>query len=268
MLGVVERSERERVLNMTTMTTSKWLTPVAVLVLAGVTWLWATRGGAAPSGAATQSAPVTAATAQPDSDATAAPAPAHTPTPAPDPQARIRHDAYLSAAARAVDRYRCVDTDERSCEFNSTAASSEAEALWLAQHGYPSQADLEEYPALSVPQLDARAAHDPAFAALRARRRIEDGELGVGLTQLMNLTKRGNLYALYEMSRAYRNKDIYDSAAYLRLAYLFGDRRAATELYAQFSTFDMPMLNVVDKRAADLRLKMFPGMPVQPRPFE
>lgn len=255
-------------LSMTTRTTSRWLTIVAVLLLACVTWLWLTRGDVAQSNVTKPPVTITAGSAQQNADHTAPSVPAHIARGADASQRLVAQNAYLSAADRAMDRYRCVDTEDRSCKYNSIAASSEAEALWLAQHGYPSQADIEAYPSLSVMELDERAARDPAFAALRARRRIEDGELGAGLSQLIGLVKRGNLYALYEMSRAYQGKDVYDSAAYLRLAYLFGDRRAAAELYTQFSDIDIPMLNVIDERAASLRVTMFPGVLIQPRPFE
>lgn len=258
---------------MATATTPKWLIRIALLALAlaAVAWFFATRGDATKDVATTDSAPVATAPAESERDITAEPAPRHTSDLAPDvQQRRSQSDAQMSAASRAMVRYHCIDIDdrERVCDGDATAASNEVEALWLAQHGYPSRADMEEYPSLSVSELDARALHDPAFAVLRARRRIEDGERGTGLTQLMRLAQRGDLYALYEMSRAYRNTDIYDSGAYLRLAYTFGDRRAARELYATFPNFGIPEFDLIDKRAASLRLTMFPGLTVPPRPFE
>lgn len=203
---------------------------------------------------------------------------ARAPTSPPAPETAVRRlaaDSGSSAVDVALARFGCVANDAfDKCRFerDPLEASGPKEALWLTRHGYPSRADLERYPTMSDAELDELAKKDRAFAILRARREIEQGQLG-GLTELMYLARAGNLYALYEMSRAYHDvesiADFYDAAAYLRVAYLLGDRRAATELYARFPDWAVPSsLALIDARAARLRARMFPGMPADLRPYE
>lgn len=183
-------------------------------------------------------------------------------------------DSGTRAAEAAMARFGC-DVESVACrsEDDANTAGGPKEALWLARHGYPSRADLESYPVLSNAELDELANQDRAFAILRARRQIEQGQVGEGLTALMYLARAGNSYALYEMSRAYREVEeianFYDAAAYLRLAYMLGDRRAATELYTQFPDWVVPSsMRLIDSRAASLRITMLPKTATDPRPFD
>src|SRR5690606_15417979 len=85
-----------------------------------------------------------------------------------------------------------------------------------------------------------------------ASRLIEHGRRAEGIDMLQQASLAGSVYANYELSNAYFGVDNVDSAAYLRLAFLLGDAKAARELYSRFPKFGPAEWVYVDRRALRL----------------
>jgi len=90
-----------------------------------------------------------------------------------------------------------------------------------------------------------------------------------GQVMLRDQALSGNFYAFYAMSESYREAktpNLVDSAAYLRLAYILGDNKAASEI-AKMKLTSIEIA-AADSRASQL-FKGFAGDQVpDPRPQE
>ncbi|MDT3470029.1 hypothetical protein [Stenotrophomonas maltophilia] len=113
-------------------------------------------------------------------------------------------------------------------------AKSQEEAEWLIRHKYPSQAELERLRSESLDILQQKAsAGDPTAAAVLGKRIAMEKNFMDGQVMLRNQVLSGNFYALYAISESYRESKVpnpVDGAAYLRLAYIMGDHKAAIEI--------------------------------------
>nr|WP_319024056.1 hypothetical protein [Xanthomonas axonopodis] len=150
-------------------------------------------------------------------------------------------------------------------------ANSEAEAKWLFSHGYPTEAELARLETLSLDQLKAESqAGNQAATVIYGKKTALNGPFYNGIDILRRAAVAGNLYAYYGLSDVYasdgKNKNLVDSLAYLRLAYIIGDSKASGEIARRgLSTVE----NVVaDERAASLYKTFSKYQRPSPRPIE
>ncbi|WP_243391151.1 hypothetical protein [Xanthomonas prunicola] len=167
--------------------------------------------------------------------------------------------------------YRC-QRGAYACPISSPlVANSQAEAQWLLAHGYPSHAERARLDRMDLAQLKAESqAGNSVATVLHGTRTAVSGRFHPGLAILSKAAAAGNLYAYYGLSEVYASdtahKNLVDSAAYLRLAYLLGDGKAAAAIAAKgLSSIE----NVVaDERAAALYQTFAKNRQPSPRPFE
>ncbi|CDF59747.1 conserved exported hypothetical protein [Xanthomonas citri pv. fuscans] len=110
-------------------------------------------------------------------------------------------------------------------------ASSQAEAHWLIAHGYPSPAEHARLSKLDLAQLQAESqAGNQAATVFYGSKTALSGRFQSGVAILRKAAATGTIYAYYGLSEAYLGdtpqKNLVESAAFLRLAYLLGDRKA------------------------------------------
>lgn len=149
-------------------------------------------------------------------------------------------------------------------------AASKAEAEWLVRHQYPSEAELNRMQALSLDALQQEASlGNPSAAAVLGKRISLEKDFLEGQVMLRDQALSGNFYAFYAMSESYREAktpNLVDGAAYLRLAYILGDNKAASEI-AKMKLTSIEIA-AADSRASQL-FKGFAGDQVpDPRPQE
>ncbi|WNH53870.1 hypothetical protein [Stenotrophomonas oahuensis] len=146
------------------------------------------------------------------------------------------------------------------------------EARWLVEHGYPTKDEQQRLKALTLSQVKAEAdAGSPSAKVVYASKlSLEPGKFHSGALLLHDQAVAGNLYAYYGLSEAYwnsnDNRNLVDSAAYLRVAYLLGDSRAGD----QIGTLKLSQaeLAVADQRAASLLNTFAGGLQTSRRPLE
>lgn len=133
-------------------------------------------------------------------------------------------------------------------------ARSPNEASWLFNHGYPSTSEKARLEALSRDDLKREADSGNRAAAVELGRRValEENTLD-GKILLRKQAQEGNIYAYYglaDVSAKASPPSLVDSAAYLRMAYMLGDDRAAQEIARMRLT--SAELVAADKRASHL----------------
>lgn len=158
------------------------------------------------------------------------------------------------------------------CEHEPLLASSIEEARWLQKFGYPSQEEVSQFSALSESQLERQAASGSLAAlAVYGGRLTKSNRLGDGLLALKQAADNGSIYAYYELSNAYATnstlKNNIDAAAFLRVAYLLGDSKAATAIQMNFPGLGPVDNRAIDMRAASLYSTFANERPASPRPL-
>ncbi|CEE61080.1 conserved hypothetical protein [Xanthomonas citri pv. citri] len=113
-------------------------------------------------------------------------------------------------------------------------------------------------------------AGNPAATVLYGSRTARSSRFESGVAILRKAAATGNIYAYYGLSEVYNGdtpqKNLVESAAYLRLAYLLGDRKASVAI-ARRGLSDVENI-AADERAAVL-YQIFANSPrPSPRPFE
>lgn len=172
-----------------------------------------------------------------------------------------------NGVARRPADYIC----RKDCESpGPLEAKSEREAEWLAKHHYPTTQEesyLRSAP-LDLIQQESQLGN-PSAAVELGRRTALNGQFGEGLTILRNQALSGNLYSYYalsEISKTVPVKSVIEPAAYLRLAYLLGDVKAAEVISAmELSSVE---LAAADARAMHLYNGFAGGQVSDPRPQE
>ncbi|OOW86812.1 hypothetical protein Xvtw_09600 [Xanthomonas campestris pv. vitiswoodrowii] len=167
--------------------------------------------------------------------------------------------------------YLCHPGSDTCVAGSPLLASSQAEAHWLIAHGYPSPAEHARLSKLDLAQLQAESqAGNPAAAVFYGSKTALSGRFQSGVAILRKAAATGSIYAYYGLSEAYNGdtpqKNLVESVAYLRLAYLLGDRKASAAIAERgLSTTE----NIAaDERAAVL-YQIFANSPrPSPRPFE
>jgi hypothetical protein len=128
------------------------------------------------------------------------------------------------------------------------------EARWLIENGYPTEDEAKRLGMLGTAQLKAEAdAGNRAAQVFYGKHVALESNFLSGLSILRQAAQSGSLYAYHGISEAYLDEvrsDRINSYAYLRLAYILGDSRAAGELASR----DLSGIEraVADERASSL----------------
>lgn len=138
-----------------------------------------------------------------------------------------------------AQRSHAAATAQRLCsgdcrDAGPLQAKSQEEAEWLIRHRYPSQTELKRLQSEPLDTLQQKAsAGDSTAATVLGKRIALERNFMDGQVMLRNQVLSGNIYALYAISESYRESkvpNLVDAAAYLRLAYIMGDHKAALEI--------------------------------------
>jgi hypothetical protein len=181
-----------------------------------------------------------------------------------------RHDSLPVAMRDAHASYVCRPGDA-SCQSSALGAKDDAEASWLQRNGYPSETEYRRLTSLSADQLK-RAADSGSLPAMviYGETASKSGDTKQGLSYIYSAIQKGSIYGYYGMSEVYAKSpgisDRIDAAAYLRVAYLLGDSKAATEIQKNFESLSALESASIDRRASDLYKSFAKSKPSAPRP--
>jgi TPR repeat protein len=153
------------------------------------------------------------------------------------------------------------------------------EAAWLYLNGYPTLEDVEGVDSRSV-DLNALAASaakgDLVAMGLYGRALNSDGKFEEADRVLSLAVAKGSVFAVYELARLYgaadyQFRDVHESAAHVRAAYLLGDKYAGQRLYIAYPRFGALEFAVADQRGYEiyqglLKLRRENGVGPWPRP--
>jgi TPR repeat protein len=144
----------------------------------------------------------------------------------------------------------------------------------MKQHGYPTKDEQDRLARLSETELELEAKQGKLTAMTELGSRMIDRNDADGTKWLRMARDRGSIYAYYEVSKREMNRTLghglVESGAFLRVAYLLGDYKAATALY-QFASkegLSIGELELIDRRAASLYITYAKNRQPVPRPFE
>lgn len=149
-------------------------------------------------------------------------------------------------------------------------AKSEAEAAWMAKHKYPTQKEIDRLGAMSLSELEHEyKAGNPTAAVVLGKKISLERNFFEGQAILRDQTMSGNTYAFYAMSDSYLDKsqpNLVEGIAFLRIAYLLGDYKAAREI----GNLGLTSVEVAagDARALRLLNLFAAGQQPDPRPEE
>lgn len=156
------------------------------------------------------------------------------------------------AVAGLSERYREFLCETPECASNPFMASSREEAIWLASHGYPAPGELDSWRNLSNDQL-RRVAEGGSLAAkaVYGERIALQGDMA-GLDYLLDAARNGSIYSYYGTSAVVARRNMFEAAAFLRVAYVLGDRRASEVMVDRFPRLGSVDHDRIDRRAAEL----------------
>lgn len=169
-------------------------------------------------------------------------------------------------------QYLCQSGADLCKASGPLVANTEAEAQWLLVNGYPSEAELARLEKMSLEQLkaEAQSGNKAAIVVYGKKTAIEGGRFQEGLGILRGAASSGSLYAYYGISEVYasdiKEKNLIDSAAYLRLAYLLGDGKASADIALRGLSGVESV--AADERAASLYRTFAKYQRPSPRPIE
>lgn len=161
-----------------------------------------------------------------------------------------------------------------ACADDPNIPNNERELRWMQQHGYPTQEELDRLARLSEAELEEEAKRGSLSAMTELGSRMVERGDNKGLSWYLQAANRGSIYAYYAESRAQMKRSVggglVESGAFLRVAYMLGDYKAATALYrfSQKEGLDLVELNAIDRRAASLYLTYAKSRQPTPRPLE
>jgi len=165
----------------------------------------------------------------------------------------------------ALQQYYACRADEGSCNRDPLVAASPEEAQWLQARGYPTPDQIKSSLAASTESLRLAAENSGSLVdkSLYGQALLRDGKYrDVVGSMVDSFVREGNIYGLYLTSDAYmQSEELMNpplAMAYLRLAYLAGDSKAAGVLEAKFGQMTPPERAFADRRAADLKKNMAP----------
>lgn len=162
-------------------------------------------------------------------------------------------DYLCSADECGVDQWRLAHTAE--------------EARWLMRNGFPAPDELARLEASDISQLErlADSGSLPARAQLGLRL-SQTGEVARGFVELKRAADEGSLYAYHLISEVQlmAMHDRLSAGAFLRVAYLLGDQRAADQMLGL--NIHPVEARVIDRRAAALLQTFANRQKPDPRP--
>lgn len=189
-----------------------------------------------------------------------------------DPASSSVGDRRLPNVDSLVDR---TEVEDYLCRMDCKDAApfearSPREAAWLIKHGYPSAVEKSRLESLSLDALRQEADLGSLPGAVEYGRRLalEENALD-GKIVLRQQAQSGNMFAYYGLANVSANgsqPSLVDTAAYLRMAYMLGDDRAALEIAKMRLT--SAELVAADKRASHLFAGYAGEQPRDPRPQE
>lgn len=188
----------------------------------------------------------------------------------PPPGTPTAVSASLPAMIDGPDAYLCPGRPAR-CADDVFMAADAREADWLIRNGYPSPAERRRLQELTVDQLESEAPGNEAAVLELARRYSDAGDPYHAIGMVYPLARSGNLFAYHALADIHAAKgprqDLLESGAYLRLAYILGDHRAADVLAERLWKFGPVEHRIIDRRAASLYQTFAEGRTPDPRPF-
>ena len=168
-----------------------------------------------------------------------------------------------------ISSYLCADSEQ--CGDSYTTASSEQEADWLIRNGYPSPMEQQRLAEASVDDLEREARFNEAATLELARRYSAEGDYYQAIELAVPVARSGNIFAYLSLADIHANegpkRDLIESGAYLRLAYLLGDHRASELLATRFPEFGQVESVMIDRRATSLYETLANKKAPDPRPY-
>ena len=158
-----------------------------------------------------------------------------------------------------------------------TTAESEADYRWLRQHGYPTREESLRLAALSEAALRDEVGKGSLTAMTELGSRMVNRGDWKGLSLFSGAASRGSLYAYYAESKAMQIRaaplgGIVESGAFLRVAYMLGDYKAARavqrDVIEKYNATRPSESVMIDERAASLYKTYAKGRQPVPRPRE
>ncbi|MEQ1514557.1 MAG: hypothetical protein ABL934_18020 [Lysobacteraceae bacterium] len=208
----------------------------------------------------------------------------------------VTHDEQQRATASAVDTPAAAIADSSSplqasapsgivdpkqfcgrkpaCADDPNIPNNEQELRWMQQHGYPTKDELDRLARLSETELEEEAKGGGLTAMTELGTRMVERNDPNGLRWILQARDRGSIYAYYAQSKKEMNRTLgnglVESGAFLRVAYMLGDYKAATALYrfTQKERLGLVELNAIDRRAASLYQTYARNRQPTPRPLE
>ena len=165
----------------------------------------------------------------------------------------------LSAAGFIEPKIYC--NGDQACLQDPTTAESEADYRWLRQHGYPTREESQRLAALSEAALQDEIRKGSLTAMTELGTRMVNRGDWNGLSLFLRAADRGSIYAYYAKSKAMQIRTapmggIVESGAYLRVAYMLGDYKAAQALrwdvIEKYNATHPSESAMIDDRAASL----------------
>lgn len=161
-----------------------------------------------------------------------------------------------------------------ACVNDPHSPNNERELRWMQQHGYPTKDELERLARLSEVELEEEAKRGSLTAMTELGGRMVERNDPKGSLWFMRAADRGSIYAYYAESKTEMNRTLghglVESGAFLRVAYMLGDHKAATELYRfkEKEKLGIGEMVAIDRRAASLYLTYAKKRQPSPRPLE
>jgi len=139
--------------------------------------------------------------------------------------------------------YLCTSSQTLKCnDANPLIATSLTEAQWLLEHGYPTSHAISAYENVPTLSLEKKPEKTPLDRLILAERYAKESRHDHALEQAFPVVQSGNIYGLYVMhdimSTPGPGGNKIDAGAYLKMAYILGDHKAAlqfNELYGALS---------------------------------
>lgn len=173
---------------------------------------------------------------------------------------RNRGKPSISTEKQLQKNYSCASYEKCPAAL---VAKSPAEALWLANAGYPTPEQVKLAQKLPITELEKESKNSPAMRALYGERLLKEGRQVEASDEIRKSIELGSVYGLYELSDVYGTKGLLQddimSLAALRVAYLMGDGKAAEALYEKTGNMSAIEMKMIDEQAMLLYRRVLIG---------
>lgn len=231
---------------------NKTIALTALLLAAAGLGIWYVRSDVGRSVNALPAEPASGAEVQGPSDVQASTTDAPAPGTAPAAPSR---SLPLVGLASTAGSFLCHQ--DSPCAASPFGAANLEEGRWLKSHGYPTQEELPKLKQASDQQLKilADSGYLPALVVYGERLAVR-GDMRTGVAALASASEQGSIYAYYGLANVYAQNpkaaNRSESGAFLRVAYMLGDRKAAEELQRVVPDVHPVEQVAIDRRAAEL----------------